>query len=484
MSLYFASTKLTRDALSLTASEEVPTFEVGNLLDPLGTSRWRSTSTAPNIVGQFDIERTPDVWGNFYHNAVSNDWARLRLADTQAELLTNPTLEEFAYMWPGSGPGFFGAYSFDGTANVNYGNILDQSTSSFSIQIRAKRTATGTTEHMLSKAAGAVSTNAGFEIFQSVIPTVRAKIGDGSDVGDVSSVTQLSTTAFLTVTIVIDQVADLMKLYIGDTEEDSVDISLVGSISNANDLLLGESGLGANGIIDLDEFRFWSVALVPSDISAGGKADFSAQVSATAGGLELYWRANSIIGTVAVDETTNNDGTITNGSWSNADIPAISPPLSDLPFVHQSSIIASPVAGSWFRIDYSFVDNPLGYVEIGAIPLDTRFVPERGQQFGWQFMPIVRALHEVELSGGGVDRGGGTFKRDLQLVFNVLTKSEVWGTIRPLLQDRARTEPVAIILDDTEQTFAMDQIYFGYLDWSSISFNEIRHSATVPLIEP
>jgi hypothetical protein len=109
--MYFATTKSIDDAVSLTASEEVSTFEVENLTDPLGTSRWRSTGTTPFIIVQFAVAQSIDFWGIFYSNAVSTDTARLRQADTQANLTAAPTKDVTDNVWP--------SYPSPGTADLS-----------------------------------------------------------------------------------------------------------------------------------------------------------------------------------------------------------------------------------------------------------------------------------------------------------------------------------------------------------------------------
>jgi hypothetical protein len=102
--MYIAFTDSIQDVSNLTASEEVATFEVEMIQDPLGTSVWRSTGVTPFIVGQFAETLTPSFWGSFYTNAKSGDEERLRLADTEAELTSGPSLDTGDLsVWPGTG---------------------------------------------------------------------------------------------------------------------------------------------------------------------------------------------------------------------------------------------------------------------------------------------------------------------------------------------------------------------------------------------
>jgi len=99
------------NCLSLTASEQVSTFEVANLQNPLPTTVWRSTGLTPFITGNFgDGATTPveksisvDTWGVWYTNAQSGDQARLRLANSEAALTSAPLYDSgLVDIWPGS----------------------------------------------------------------------------------------------------------------------------------------------------------------------------------------------------------------------------------------------------------------------------------------------------------------------------------------------------------------------------------------------
>lgn len=99
--MYFLTTEIVDNLATLVASEEVATFEVENIQDPLGSKRWRSTGLTPYIYGQFESAKTITAWGSWYTNARSGDQARLRLADTQANLTAAPALDTGKVdIWP------------------------------------------------------------------------------------------------------------------------------------------------------------------------------------------------------------------------------------------------------------------------------------------------------------------------------------------------------------------------------------------------
>lgn len=97
--MYFLSTQHVDNLLSLVASEEA--LPVENLQDPLGSARWRSTGLTPYLYGQFAEASSVDAWGLWYANARAGDQARLRLADTQANLTAAPALDTgLVDIWP------------------------------------------------------------------------------------------------------------------------------------------------------------------------------------------------------------------------------------------------------------------------------------------------------------------------------------------------------------------------------------------------
>lgn len=227
---------------SLVASEEVATFEVAQLQDPLGTSVWRSTGLTPNIVGQFDESRTIDAWGALYSNAQVGDQDRLRLATSEANLIAAPVVD---------------------TGLVN----------------------------------------------------VRPGTGD----------------------------------------------------------------------------------------------------------------------------------------------------LSGWPHIHQREIIASPAAATWFRIDFDFTGNTDGFVQFGALPLDARFEPVLGHASGWELIPRASATFANLLADGSIGKGGGIHKRDARFTLVSLSRDEAYGEFRDILRQTNETLPVLVVLDEDDDVYPMDSMFYGYM---------------------
>lgn len=111
LKMYFMTTKSLDDAVSVTASEAVASFPVTKLLDPLGSGKWRSVGTTPNIVVEFSSPQLIDAWGFWYHNGVAGDTVRLRQADTLGGLTSAPDKDITVSLMPGSGADF-SSYEF------------------------------------------------------------------------------------------------------------------------------------------------------------------------------------------------------------------------------------------------------------------------------------------------------------------------------------------------------------------------------------
>lgn len=465
--MYAINPKLIETLDLLTASEEVSTYEVSNLYHALASRRWRSTSLYPNVVGQFDASHTPDFWGSWYTNATRTDWARFRLATSQANLTNgNAIIDVYDNIWPGCTGKFFSALSFSGTGNVDFTNVLDQTTGSFSVQFRMRRTTVGSLEIAVSKKSG-IGTQAGFSIWISTTDKVGVKLADGALTASKSASGVASDSVFETYTVVVDRVADEMYLYRGAIlESPSVDISFLGSLSNTEALKLAKIS-SSSYTIDLDEFRFWSRALSASEIASGGIAAYDEEIDVISphADLELYWRANEGGGVAALDDSGNGlDGTISNGTYLNTE-PATCPDLSGWPHVHQRSIINNPTAGMWFRIDYNFMDNADGYVQVGKLLINAKDnLPEA---ISLSPNDSSRAMASKTLSAGGMERSAGGWKRSLQFKAHY-TEDEYLGVLEPLVRGRNGIGPVGVVIHDDEATYPMSYMAYGYLDVISV----------------
>lgn len=223
--------------------------------------------------------------------------------------------------------GFFGVVEFDGTGEGDFGDILDQTTGSFSIQIRIKRTSVGTFERVFCRRDGELLADIGYCGFVKTDNGYRAQISDGIADPTVVSASSISMTTFETYTTVVDRDNDLLLLYREDTLEDTVSIAGLGSLSNAQNFYLGRNGSGPDTpTVILGELRFWSVALTAAEVADNYAGELD--TNNLPDGLELYWRMREGSGTVATDETTNSfNGTLLDPIWG---IPGDPPVLLDV----------------------------------------------------------------------------------------------------------------------------------------------------------
>lgn len=220
--------------------------------------------------------------------------------------------------------GFFGVVEFDATGEVNFGNVLDQTSDSFSIQIRVKSMGTGADESILGRRQTTAVGDAGFSaiVDDSTGGGFTFEISDGATEVGVASLGAISDAIYETYTMVVDRVADLALLYAGSVLQDSQSIAAVGSVTNGQNLYLARLGDGVLAEVSLGEFRFWSVALTATEAADNFAGELD--INNLPVGLELYWRSREGVGTVATDETTNGfDGTLLNPIWGIPGDPAV-----------------------------------------------------------------------------------------------------------------------------------------------------------------
>ncbi len=137
--------------------------------------------------------------------------------------------------------------------------------------------------------------------------------------------------------------------------------------------------------------------------------------------------------------------------------------LSDWPYIHQRQTIATPAAALWFRLDFDFTGNTDGYVQVGALVMDTRFAPTLGHASGWELIPRASAAFSNLLADGSVGKGGGAHKRDARFTLISLTKAEAFGEFRNILRQTNETLPVMVVLDEDEDDYPMDTMFYGYM---------------------
>lgn len=139
-------------------------------------------------------------------------------------------------------------------------------------------------------------------------------------------------------------------------------------------------------------------------------------------------------------------------------------------YIHGRMPIAAvdQVAATWFRVDFDFTGNPDGYVEVGKLLLAERFKPASGHEWGWRYRATPRGHYGVEYAGGGIGRGGGSFKRDTAFRFPAMEEADMWGGFGAMIRERRSVKPVGVVLLEDESTYPMDYIYYGYLEVAEV----------------
>lgn len=135
--------------------------------------------------------------------------------------------------------------------------------------------------------------------------------------------------------------------------------------------------------------------------------------------------------------------------------------LNNWSYTHQRATLTAQAA-TWFRIDFDYTGNPDGYVQVGSLPIGTRFTFAATSPYaqGFNRNTDPRAGFETLLAGGGLGRGGFTGKRPWSGTITI-TEAEWLDSVQPLMDSRLNG-PVALVLEASEATRPLDYMYFGY----------------------
>jgi len=155
--------------------------------------------------------------------------------------------------------------------------------------------------------------------------------------------------------------------------------------------------------------------------------------------------------------------------------------LSSFGYIHQRSTI-TPTTALWFRIDYSM--TTVSFAQVGALFVGERFSPADSQENKWNPILVNRLAYQSNMAGGGISRGGFSDKRGVRFSFAAMTISEFWGKFSRLTRERGHIKPVGVVLDETENTYPMDHMYYGYLESEKYPREAGRFMFDVTIIEP
>lgn len=100
MSIIICSSKLS-DEGTITASDEVPTFEASKLLQMSPSLKWRSLNLTPSLVGHLSEAATIHYASLAFSNAKASTTKRFRLATSEGNLTASPLVDSgVVSFWP------------------------------------------------------------------------------------------------------------------------------------------------------------------------------------------------------------------------------------------------------------------------------------------------------------------------------------------------------------------------------------------------
>lgn len=161
--------------------------------------------------------------------------------------------------------------------------------------------------------------------------------------------------------------------------------------------------------------------------------------------------------------------------------------LKTLGYVHSRLTVpaASQVSAAWGRIDFDYTGNSDGFVEVGGLGIDTMHQPDKGHQVGWRYLPATRAIFINETAIGGQARGQGSEKRSVGFELQYQTEADIWGQIDAMFRSIGNRLPVLVVLRESENTYPMNYIYYGYMEWQPVGLvKKSAFSVTVQITEP
>ena len=221
---------------------------------------------------------------------------------------------------PIGGPGGALAFTENGSGEINFGNVLNQTTNDFSVEARIVLATTPTKRtRILGKDSSITSAGtAGWTLYIDTAKKLSFSMSDGTNqvIGATTAAITLDVRTHVAATI---ENGVSLRFWIDGTEDavSPVDISSVtGSITNTDDLLTVSNSLGEAPEITIDELRLWD------DVRTGTEIDDNKDttVSASATNLIGYWKMDDGSGSTVTDShASSNDGTITGTTtWTNS----------------------------------------------------------------------------------------------------------------------------------------------------------------------
>jgi hypothetical protein len=227
------------------------------------------------------------------------------------------------------------------------GDVLDMGTNSFTVETWFKTDVTVGYNNIVRKGVtmGATPSNCGYGLRLNNAGRLQAFISDGSE-AIFDGTTDLVISEWYHAAMVVNRDDNTFKLFLNGIEENSMDITGIGSIDVNSYFEIGDNmwidtgqhGHHWDGLID--EVRVWNVALSEIEI----QSNYNTELSGSETGLLSYWNFNTGSGTTLTDQTSNgNNGTINGATWS-SEVPSTTG--DDLDYQNNASQLIISWSGS------------------------------------------------------------------------------------------------------------------------------------------
>jgi hypothetical protein len=205
---------------------------------------------------------------------------------------------------------------FDGSDNVNFGDVLDRGTNSVTLAVAF---VTSTAQNAVLVGKGLVLNGSGGTGYMIGVrgsgTPIYAECGDGTSQLRAFGASDYDDGAVHWAAVVVDKGADLVRAYYDGTELDTTDITGLGSLDNGDSLKFGENNATGNRFTGrILKVYMDSTALTVSEVAAiMDDPDFNGYVF-PAGELGA-WPIDEGTGTSVGDIVGSNDGTINGAVW-------------------------------------------------------------------------------------------------------------------------------------------------------------------------
>lgn len=453
------------DNATLVASEFVAGFPVTRLQKMQPTDRWRASGiTGPLSITCDRGEAKPfNLVSLMFTNGSSDASWRVRAAQTEAELDTNPIIDSSKHVVAGgySQGGFSSAIRLDGVdgyadhaAHSPYGALT-----SFTLECRirphtirrqgiASRGSSGSDD-------GLIGMRADGTIQWVEIPSVD---------GQCISTTVPPTGMWTHISASYDAGADTTYLYINGVLEDST-TGVTSFAPSGNITTLGPvEDERFDG--DIDDVRLWDYARPAVEILA----DMHTQLAGSESGLVGYWKMLEATGLTAVNEVTGPTMTLESSVlWIYPEQLWASPGIGDWDRTPSLFFFDVGATVRWVKIDILDLPNPDGYFEAGRLYISSAYQawsrtstrPTSGRRWGGAPFGWRDTSRRTVLPGGQMVVRRIPERPTSRFTIVSADEDEFMQTAYEIDKARGTSRDVLVVLDPDSTYWAAHGMFYG-----------------------